>query len=36
LLDRLRFFERTERLLRRVLPGARSRLRAEKGYFNDL
>src|ERR687898_3368006 len=31
LLDRTRFFERTERLLRRIVPGADSRLRVERG-----
>jgi ubiquitin-conjugating enzyme E2 variant len=36
LLDRTRFFERTERLLRRVLPGTDPRLRAEReGSLND-
>ena len=36
LLDRIRFFERTERLLRRVLPGTDSRLRVEReGSLND-
>ena len=37
LLDRLRFFERTERLLRRVVPGTHPELRAEReGNLNDL
>jgi hypothetical protein len=37
LLDRLRFFERAETLLRRVLPGARPELRAEREEnLNDL
>jgi ubiquitin-conjugating enzyme E2 variant len=36
LLDRLRFFERTERLIRRVVPGT-PQLRAEReGDLNDL
>lgn len=36
LLDRTRFFERTERLLRRVLPGTDPRLRVEReGSLND-
>jgi len=36
LLDRLRFFKRTERLLRRVLPGTDPRLRVEReGSLND-
>jgi len=36
LLDRTRFFERTERLLRGVLPGTDPRLRVEReGSLND-
>ena len=36
LLDRTRFFERTERLLRRIVPGADSRLRVEReGSLNE-
>ena len=36
LLDRTRFFERTERVLRRVIPGAESRLRVEReGSLNE-
>jgi len=36
LLDRTRFFERTERLLRRVIPGADPRLRVEReGSLNE-
>jgi hypothetical protein len=36
LLDRTRFFERTERLLRRTIPGTESRLRAEReGSLNE-
>ncbi|HET7481094.1 MAG TPA: fatty acid desaturase CarF family protein [Rubrobacteraceae bacterium] len=36
LLDRLRFFERTERLIRRVVPGTDPLLRAERdGSLND-
>jgi hypothetical protein len=36
LLDRTRFFERTERLLRRVIPGADARLRVEReGGLNE-
>jgi sterol desaturase/sphingolipid hydroxylase (fatty acid hydroxylase superfamily) len=35
-LDQMRFFERTERLLRRVIPGADSRLRVEReGSLNE-
>lgn len=36
LLDQTRFFERTERLLRRIVPGADSRLRVEReGSLNE-
>jgi plasmanylethanolamine desaturase len=36
LLDRTRFFEQTERLLRRIVPGADSRLRVEReGSLNE-
>jgi sterol desaturase/sphingolipid hydroxylase (fatty acid hydroxylase superfamily) len=36
LLDRIRFFARTERLLRRIVPGADSRLRVEReGSLNE-
>ena len=36
LLDQTRFFERTERLLRRVIPGADARLRVEReGSLNE-
>ena len=36
LLDRTRFFERTERLLRRIIPGTDSRLRVEReGSLNE-
>jgi hypothetical protein len=36
LLDRIRFFERAERLLRRIIPGADSRLRVEReGRLNE-
>ena len=36
LLDRTRFFERTERLIRRVVPGTDPQLRAEReGALND-
>ena len=36
LLDRARFFERTERLLRHVLPGTDPRLRVEReGSLNE-
>ena len=36
LIDRTRFFERTESLLRRVLPGTDPRLRVEReGSLND-
>jgi plasmanylethanolamine desaturase len=36
LLDQTRFFERTERLLRRIIPGADSRLRVEReGNLNE-
>jgi hypothetical protein len=36
LLDRIRFFERAERLLRRLIPGADARLRVEReGSLNE-
>ena len=36
LLDRIRFFERSERVLRRLLPGADARLRVEReGSLNE-
>lgn len=36
LLDRLRFFERTERFIRRVVPGTDPRLRSEReGSLNQ-